>query len=348
VTAFLPDDRMSERPTAGERFAAVDLRDGSSDPHAVVDHEGRIVSRWPARYRARSEASDQAHAAEYRALQDDVLERASQLDPADRSLQARQTRETAASIRDHRENAARREVRAAADALGVSAPPPPDHGLSAEGQDRRTVYYRDQATFLRRLGEQRDSGELDEETAQWEASLYREDADMARAAQGLPSGGGGWLGADAVRWTPDPDEDAPAPDPGDEPDVPQAPLSAPASPGRPAGEPNPDTKGDDMTEIPSGELAGDSPYQAAQVALEGYERLAERNEQAAETLEAQLTVHGFDRDQALMEHIRGVRESAGQIRAHAAQARQVLVDHHGTGAEYHQSGTDAHASAFRA
>lgn len=102
-----------------------------------------------------------------------------------------------------------------------------------------------------------------------------------------------------------------------------------------------------MTDIPSGELTGDSPYQAAQVALTGYERVAQENEQAAETLEAQLTMHGFDRDHQLMEHVRALREAAGQIRAHAAQARQALIDHHASGAEYHQTGTDANASAFR-
>ena len=103
-----------------------------------------------------------------------------------------------------------------------------------------------------------------------------------------------------------------------------------------------------MSDMPNGELAGDSPYQAAQAALDGYERVAQENEQAAETLEAQLTMHDFDRDQQLMEHIRGLREAAAQIRTHAAQARQALVDHHAAGAEYHQSGTDASASAFRA
>jgi hypothetical protein len=103
-----------------------------------------------------------------------------------------------------------------------------------------------------------------------------------------------------------------------------------------------------MTTAINAELAGDSPYQAAQAACEGYERLAQENEQAAETLEAQLTMHGFDRDHELMTHIRGLRESAGQIRAHAASARQALIDHHASGAEYHQSGADANASAFRA
>jgi hypothetical protein len=127
------------------------------------------------------------------------------------------------------------------------------------------------------------------------------------------------------------------------------PLPVPVNPGQPAevSDLNPDNAGDDMSDIPSGELTGDSPYLAAQAALDGYERVAQENEQAAETLEAQLTMHGFDRDHALMDHVRGLREAAGQIRTHAAQARQSLTDHHAMGAEYHQSGTDANASAFR-
>jgi hypothetical protein len=99
--------------------------------------------------------------------------------------------------------------------------------------------------------------------------------------------------------------------------------------------------------MPNGELAGDSPYRSALTAMDGYDQVAAQHEQAAETLEAQLTLHGFDRDQGLMEHIRALRETASQIRAHTAGARQVLVDHHATGDEYHTSGVDAEASAFR-
>jgi hypothetical protein len=124
------------------------------------------------------------------------------------------------------------------------------------------------------------------------------------------------------------------------------------APGQRAGEPNRDNYngGNDVntyTDVPNGELAGDSPYRAAFTALEGYDRAAQQHEQAAETLEAQLTVHGFDRDPELMEQIRGLRETAGQIRARTAQARQVLVDHHAAGDEYHRSGVDAEATAFR-
>ncbi len=53
---FLPADRMHERPGAGQGFKVVNLRDRSAQPYAVIDHQGRIVSRWPGPARARSEA----------------------------------------------------------------------------------------------------------------------------------------------------------------------------------------------------------------------------------------------------------------------------------------------------
>lgn len=122
----------------------------------------------------------------------------------------------------------------------------------------------------------------------------------------------------------------------------------PQAPGQEAGTPNPDSneQGDSMT-IPNGELAGDSPYRAAFTALEQYERAAEQHKQAGEVLEAQLTMHGFDRDQQLMEHIRGMQESAMQISSRTVAARQTLIANHGQGEEYHRSGVDANSSAFR-
>ncbi len=139
---------------------------------------------------------------EHAALEDSVLARAARLGPGDQSLEARHLRETAASIADHREMAALRSVRAAADALGVTAPPSPAGGELAAAGMTRTSYCQAQAVYLRRLRESRDNGNLDDETARWEATLYRDPADMARAAQGLPSGGGGWMGTDAARWAP--------------------------------------------------------------------------------------------------------------------------------------------------
>ncbi len=98
---------------------------------------------------------------------------------------------------------------------------------------------------------------------------------------------------------------------------------------------------------PSGELAGDSAYRAALAALDSFGQVAGQHQQAAETLEAQLTVHGFSRHPELMAHVTALRALAAQVRTDAARARQVLADHHGTGHEYHTSRSDAHASAFR-
>jgi len=98
---------------------------------------------------------------------------------------------------------------------------------------------------------------------------------------------------------------------------------------------------------PGAELAGDSPYQAALAALDTFGLVVGDHGQAIQTLEAQLTAHGLDRDQALTAHIQALRGLASQARSTADQARQVLVDHHAAGDEYHTSGVDAGASAFR-
>lgn len=102
-----------------------------------------------------------------------------------------------------------------------------------------------------------------------------------------------------------------------------------------------------MTEMPNGELVGDSPYRAAFAALEQYDAVAQRHEQSSETLEAQLTVHGFDRDQQMMAQIHALREAAGMIRLASGQARQILIANHAQGDEYHRGGTAADSSAFR-
>ncbi len=97
----------------------------------------------------------------------------------------------------------------------------------------------------------------------------------------------------------------------------------------------------------NGELAGDSPYLAAQAAFTNFDGSGERFAGAAETLEAQLTAHGFHRDPALMTHIRALREAASQINTHARNGSTTLVAHHSAGHEYHRTGVDANASAFR-
>ncbi len=53
---MLPAGRIRERPSTQQRFKVLNLRDGSGEPYAIVDHQGRIVSRWPGPSRARSEA----------------------------------------------------------------------------------------------------------------------------------------------------------------------------------------------------------------------------------------------------------------------------------------------------
>lgn len=98
---------------------------------------------------------------------------------------------------------------------------------------------------------------------------------------------------------------------------------------------------------PTGELTGDSPYQAALSALAAYDKAAAENAQATETLEAQLTVAGFDRDPALMNHVRDLRECVAKVQSAARSARTDLVERHALGAEYHTSGRDAASSAFR-
>jgi hypothetical protein len=96
-----------------------------------------------------------------------------------------------------------------------------------------------------------------------------------------------------------------------------------------------------------GELEGDSPYRAAVAAIEAFGRTAARHEQAVATLEAELTLHGFDRDQALMSHMRALQEAAAATRGQATVVLMVLRDRHGAGEKYHASGRDAAASAFR-
>jgi hypothetical protein len=96
-----------------------------------------------------------------------------------------------------------------------------------------------------------------------------------------------------------------------------------------------------------GELEGDSPYRAAVAAIEDFGRTAARHAQAVTTLEAELTLHGFDRDQTLMSHMRALQEAAAASRGQATVALMVLRDRHGAGEEYHTSGRDAAASAFR-
>lgn len=97
----------------------------------------------------------------------------------------------------------------------------------------------------------------------------------------------------------------------------------------------------------SGEFGGDSPYQAAVGALGAYVQSADILRGQTEVLEASLTMHGFDRDEALMAHIIVLQEVASQLESQVTRARATLFSHHAVGGEYHASGKDAAASAFR-
>jgi hypothetical protein len=96
-----------------------------------------------------------------------------------------------------------------------------------------------------------------------------------------------------------------------------------------------------------GELVGDSPYKAAVAALGTYVHEADAQHRATETLEASLTVHGFDRDQVFMGHVVALREATARLQARVRGARAVLFTNHAAGDEYHVGGQDAAASAFR-
>jgi hypothetical protein len=56
--------------------------------------------------------------------------------------------------------------------------------------------------------------------------------------------------------------------------------------------------------------------------------------------------HGFDRDPAVMSQVQAMHDAA-EAHAAAAEAAVRALSSHEPGAEYHGTGTDAHASAFR-
>lgn len=158
-----------------------------------------------------------------------------------------------------------------------------------------------------------------------------------------PTPAGGASPAHARQWPPGPPPAGPAVQAGNS----AQPAGSPSpGSGQPAGG-TATTDGGNGMGMPNGELAGDSPYRSALTAFDGYDQIAQQHEQAAETLEAQLTLHGFDRDQGLMTHIRSLRETAGNIRMLVGGARQALVGRHAAGDEYHTTGVDADASGFR-
>jgi len=130
------------------------------DPVEVAADALDIVPRphgrqhWQAQYQADAQTRQ-------RKAEDRVLAAAARPGATD------YVREVAASIRDHREMAARRAVRAAADRLGIPAPPPAaDTTLEYVGMSR-TDLYRLQARYLNHLADQHDAGELDRHDCQY-------------------------------------------------------------------------------------------------------------------------------------------------------------------------------------
>ncbi|HEX4830343.1 MAG TPA: hypothetical protein VH478_04540 [Trebonia sp.] len=267
----------------------------------------------------REHAAERAQQAawEREARDDDIVRRAAQLDPADQSRGARHLRETAGSILDHREDAAQRAVRAAADNLGVAAAPPPPAGELANAGIGIIEYLQAQATLLRSLRQRADHGQLTAEQAASEARRYRDPEAMFAAARNATAPGEASAGGA---------------------------TQPPAQPGPPRGD---GAAHEAAQGQPGAELAGDSPYNGALAALDAYARTAASTATAAEALEARLTVHGFDRDEAVMAHVGALREAATVLQEHARSARTGLTQRHAAGAEYHASGRDAGTTAFR-
>jgi len=56
VGGLLPPGRRSEAPAGEDELKVINMRDGSPDPFAVVNHDGRILSRHPGPSVAKSEA----------------------------------------------------------------------------------------------------------------------------------------------------------------------------------------------------------------------------------------------------------------------------------------------------
>lgn len=94
--------------------------------------------------------------------------------------------------------------------------------------------------------------------------------------------------------------------------------------------------------------AGDTPYDGMQGALDTYATQAQGiSASVGDDLTAASAVHGFDRDPALTADIAHITDLAEQLQSATAAAKAGLAARHAEGAEYHGSGQDAHASAFR-
>jgi hypothetical protein len=116
--------------------------------------------------------------------------------------------------------------------------------------------------------------------------------------------------------------------------------------------PSPATEGDDeMTtdmQIDTALENADTPHEAMQGAFRQIgARAAQFAQAASDELAAAAAVHGMDRDPQTMADIAALADHAQALQAQADAAATGLASRHADGAEYHGSGRDAHASAFR-
>jgi hypothetical protein len=96
----------------------------------------------------------------------------------------------------------------------------------------------------------------------------------------------------------------------------------------------------------TGELVGDSKYRAAIAATNAFAAVARTVGNAAQRLESELTLVQFDRDSQVISPVREMQQRAEQLLSDIANLRRALEGHR-QGDEYHSSGTDASAEAFR-
>ena len=146
------------------------------------------------------EANRQAEAERSRReVEDRVLARAAGLPAGDRSAEAEHTREVAASIREHREMAARRRVWAAAEALGVTPAVVPSEESLAYGAMSALEWFEAYAALLEYLPRLVEHGLLHRDVAVVEATRPRGVQGMALAVETLPRPPGAVDGAPGGR-----------------------------------------------------------------------------------------------------------------------------------------------------
>jgi hypothetical protein len=136
------------------------------------------VNRAAERIAARRLADEQAR----RATEDRVLARAAGLPADDHSPEAEQVRETAASIAEHREMAAKRRVWAAVDALGITPAVVPGGPELTSAAMTRQQWYEAYADLLELCVKLQDH---DADLAIHEATQARSVQAMALAAKAL-------------------------------------------------------------------------------------------------------------------------------------------------------------------